>query len=190
MSLLSAARRVSDGVNRAAIVLCVACVLAMLAISFTGFLYTLFTGDALSWTYSLARLFLPWIGLVSTTIALRSGEHVAMTLLVRLLPAPLVKLAAIATLLVMAGFALLMIWYGWSFFLNATQVYMVSDTIQISHHWTAITVPLTGAIFLLHLVYGFDLLEHFSDENALIDEALDDPEIDDSVLDSKSEVRP
>ncbi|MFD2437709.1 hypothetical protein [Modicisalibacter luteus] len=67
---------------------------------------------------------------------------------------------------------------------------MVSDTIQISHHWTAITVPLTGAIFLLHLVYGFDLLEHFSDENALIDEALDDPGIDDSVLDSKSEVRP
>jgi len=41
---------------------CVACVLAMLGISFTGFVYTLVTGGALSWTYSLARLFLPWIG--------------------------------------------------------------------------------------------------------------------------------
>ncbi|SHF62164.1 TRAP-type C4-dicarboxylate transport system, small permease component [Modicisalibacter ilicicola DSM 19980] len=174
MSILSAARRLSDGVNQAAIVLCVACVLAMLAISFTGFLYTLFTGDALSWTYSLARLFLPWIGLISITIALHSGEHVAMTLLVRLLPMPLVRAAAVATLLVMAFFALLMIWYGWGYFANASQVYMVSDNIQISYRWTAITVPLTGMIFLLHLVQGFSLLEHFADENALIDEALAD----------------
>ncbi|MGC3872989.1 TRAP transporter small permease [Halomonas sp. GXIMD04776] len=172
MSILDNARRVSDAVNQAAIVLCVACVLAMLAISFTGFLYTLFTGDALSWTYSLARLFLPWIGLVSITIALHSGEHVAMTLLVRLLPMPLVKAAAVATLAVMAFFALLMIWYGWGYFTNATQVYMVSDNIQISYRWTAITVPLTGTIFLLHLVQGFSLLEHFADENALIDEVL------------------
>lgn len=172
MSILHAARRLSDTVNQAAIVLCVACVLAMLAISFVGFLYTLFTGAALSWTYSLARLFLPWIGLISSTIALRSGEHVAMTLLVRLLPTPLVKAAAMATLLVMAFFALLLVYYGWGFFLNATQVYMVSDNIQISRHWTAVTVPLTGAIFLLHLVHGYGLLEHFTDDSALIDEAL------------------
>lgn len=190
MAILTTARRVSDVVNSACIVLCVGCVLGMLAISFIGFLYTLATGSALSWTYSLARLFLPWIGLISITIALRSGEHVAMTLLVRLLPAPLVKAAAVATLAVMAFFALLMIWYGWGFFLNASQVYMVSDNIQISHHWTAVTVPLTGLIFLLHLVYGFDLLEHFSDENALIDEVLGDSRMDGAEMDAKRGERP
>ncbi|WP_136067813.1 TRAP transporter small permease [Modicisalibacter radicis] len=190
MAILATARRLSDVVNTACTVLCVGCVLGMLAISFVGFLYTLVTGSALSWTYSLARLFLPWIGLISITIALRSGEHVAMTLLVRLLPAPLVKVAAIASLAVMAFFALLMIWYGWGYFLNATQVYMVSDNIQISYHWTAVTVPLTGLIFLLHLVYGFELLEHFSDENALIDEALGDAGTDAAELKSNREVRP
>lgn len=191
MAILATARRISDVVNTACTMLCVGCVLGMLAISFTGFLYTLVTGSALSWTYSLARLFLPWIGLISITIALRSGEHVAMTLLVRLLPAPLVKATAVATLAVMAFFALLMVWYGWGFFLNATQVYMVSDNIQISHHWTAVTVPLTGLIFLLHLAYGFDLLEHFSDENALIDEALGDGEMDGPEMDgTKREARP
>ncbi|GAA5178028.1 TRAP transporter small permease [Modicisalibacter zincidurans] len=189
MAILATTRRVSDVVNTACIVICVGCVLGMLAISFVGFLYTLATGSALSWTYSLARLFLPWIGLISITIALRSGEHVAMTLLVRLLPAPLVKASAIATLAVMAFFALLMVWYGWGYFLNATQVYMVSDNIQISYRWTAVTVPLTGLIFLLHLVYGFELLEHFSDENALIDEALGDADRDDAELDSNREVR-
>lgn len=176
MSLLHQARRLSDVVNQLVIVFCVSCVLGMLAISFTGFLYTLFTGDALSWTYSLARLFLPWIGLLSSTIALHSGEHVAMTLLVKLLPEPLVRLAAVLTLAVMAVFALLMIWYGWSFFQNATQVYMVSDNIQISRRWTAAAVPLSGVIFLLHLVQGFSLLEHFRDERALIEDVIGDPD--------------
>lgn len=172
MPIVNTVRRISDVVNQAAIVLCVLCVLGMLAISFIGFLYTLFTGGALSWTYSLARLFLPWIGLISTTIALHAGEHVAMTLLVRLLPTLLVRVAAGITLLVMAGFALLLIWYGWGFFQNAQQVYMVSDNIQISSRWTAITVPLMGVIMLLHLSHGFGLLEHFIDDHVLIDEVI------------------
>ncbi|RAW08236.1 hypothetical protein DKQ62_04220 [Halomonas elongata] len=172
MSLLTQARRLSDAVNQVAIVICVACILGMLAISFTGFVYTLFTGGALSWTYSLARLFLPWIGMLSSTIALHAGEHVAMTLLMRVLPEALVKVAAALTLVVIAFFALLVIWYGWDFFRNATQIYMVSDAIQISRKWTAIAVPLAGVIFLLHLVHGFSLLEHFTDEAAVIEEVI------------------
>lgn len=162
MSVLRIARQTSYAVNQAAIVLCIACVIAMLAISFTGFLYTVFTGGALSWTYSLARIFLPWIGLISVTVALYSGEHVAMTILVKLLPPPLVRVAAIASLAIIGVFAGLMIWYGWGFFVNARQTYMVSATIQIPQYYTAIAVPLTGAITLLHLVNGFGLLEHYA----------------------------
>lgn len=161
MSILGVARRASDVVNRMAVVICIACVLAMLAISFIGFIYTVVTGGALSWTYSLARIFLPWIGLVSITIALYYGEHVAMTLFVKLLPGALVKVAAVACLVVIAIFGLMLIWYGWGFFINARQTYMVSHIIQIPQHFTAIAVPLTGAITLLHLVRGFDLVGHF-----------------------------
>jgi TRAP-type C4-dicarboxylate transport system permease small subunit len=177
MSFLAAAREASRLVNRLAIVVCIGCVVAMLAISFTGFLYTVFTGGALSWTYSLARVFLPWIGLISITIALYSGEHVAMTILVKLLPKPLVRVFAIACLVVIGVFALLLVWYGWQFFINARQTYMVSDMIQIPQHYTAVAVPLTGLITLLHLVNGFGLLEHFTktDEH-LIREALGESE--------------
>ncbi len=119
MSVLKATRQLSAIVNQAAIVVCVLCVLAMLAISFIGFLYTIVTGGALSWTYSLARVFLPWIGLISLTIALYSGEHIAMTLLVKLLPAPLVRLTAIICLVVIAIFAVMLMWYGWEFFTYA-----------------------------------------------------------------------
>jgi len=133
----------------------------------------LFRSGALSWTYSLARIFLPWIGLISITIALYSGEHVAMTILVKLLPRPLLRVFAGASLVVIGVFALLMIWYGWDFFINARQTYMVSDMIQIPQHYTAVAVPLTGVITLLHLVNGLSLLEHFTktDEH-LIREAL------------------
>lgn len=172
MSVIKAARQLSAVVNQIAIVVCVFCVLAMLAISFIGFLYTIFTGGALSWTYSLARVFLPWIGLISLTIALYSGEHIAMTLFVKLLPPPLVRLTAILCLVVIAVFALMLMWYGWEFFTNARQTYMVSDMIQIPQYYTAVAVPLTGAITLLHLVNGFSLLEHYVRLEDVVDEAV------------------
>lgn len=142
----------------------------MLGISFTAFIYKLTTGSSLSWTYSLARLFLPWIGFLSMTISLRYGEHVAMTLLVRSLPRALLTLSAALCLIITAVFGILLLWYGWSYFTSANQIYMVSDQIQVSAKFTAIVVPVSGAIILLHLVQGFALLEHFIDDEALIDE--------------------
>lgn len=173
MVLLQPLRRLSEAVNQLAIVLSVACVLIMLGISFTAFLYKLATGTSLSWTYSLARLFLPWIGFLSMTVSLRYGEHVAMTLLVRSLPRALVKVAAGLCLVVIGVFALMLVWYGWDYFLHATQMYMVSDNIQISNRFTAIVVPLSGVIILLHLVQGYDLLEHFIDDQHMIDELIE-----------------
>lgn len=173
MQLLQPLRRLSDWVNQAAIVACVACVLVMLGISFTAFVYKLVTGSSLSWTYSLARLFLPWIGFLSMTISLRYGEHVAMTLLVRSLPRALLTLAAVFCLIMIALFGALLLWYGWSYFASARQVYMVSDQIQVSAKFTAIVVPISGAIILLHLVQGFGLLEHFIDDETMIEGLID-----------------
>ncbi|WP_445010602.1 TRAP transporter small permease [Vreelandella stevensii] len=178
MSVLTPLRRLSDVVNQIAIVVCVGCILAMLSISFTAFLYKLMTGSTLSWTYSLARLFLPWIGFLSMTISLRYGEHVAMTLLVRSLPKILVQVAAGACLAIIGLFALMLTWYGWGYFSNATQVYMVSDQIRIPSKVTAIVVPISGAIMLLHLVHGFVLLEHFLDEREVIDELIETVDVE------------
>ncbi|MGP9686017.1 TRAP transporter small permease [Halomonas sp. AOP25-F1-15] len=173
MGVLKPLRRLSDSINQVAIVVCVGCILAMLGISFTAFLYKLATGSTLSWTYSLARLFLPWIGFLSMTISLRYGEHVAMTLLIRSLPKLLVQIGAGLCLAVIGLFALMLIWYGWGYFTNATQVYMVSDQIRIPSKVTAIVVPISGVIMLLHLVHGFSLLEHFLDESEMIDELIE-----------------
>lgn len=153
-----ALRRVSDKVNTVALFACVGCVLTMLSISFIGFFYVLVTGDALSWTYSLARLFIPWIGMLSITVAFHSGEHVAMNLLAKLLPAPLAVILRFASLVAVAVFAALLLWFGWQYFSTTTQYYMVSDQLQIHARWVTACVPVSGAILLVHLVNGTAIL--------------------------------
>ena len=152
-------RTFSGRINQFALLCCVLCVLAMLSISFIGFFYMLVTGAALSWTYSLARLFIPWIGMLSVTVAFYSGEHVAMNILPRLLPARWVGVLQVAGLFAVAVFAVLLLWFGWQFFVSTTQYYMVSDQLQIHGRWVAASVPASGAILLIHLVNGARLLK-------------------------------
>lgn len=152
-------RRLSDSLNRAAIAFCVACVIAMLAISFIGFFYMMGTGEALSWTYSLARLFMPWIGMLSITIAFKGGEHVAMNLLLGLVPAGITRAIQWTSVALIGLFALLLLWFGWDFFLGSNQYYMVSDQLRIHGRWVAACMPVSGAILLVHLADGVRLLE-------------------------------
>ncbi|HEV7367506.1 TRAP transporter small permease [Arenibaculum sp.] len=153
------AAAVSDGLDRAVTVACVACILVMLAISFIGFFYMVVTGAALSWTYSLARLFIPWIGLLSITVAFKRGEHIAMTALLAALPAPAVRVLRWVNLAVAGLFAVLLVHYGWEYFLGARQLYMVSDQIQVHARWVAAAVPATGAILLVHMLCGRLMVE-------------------------------
>ena len=159
MTISPLAEKFSDAVNRLALITCVGCVLSMLSISFVGFFYMVITGEALSWTYSLARLFIPWIGMLSITVAFHGGEHVAMNMVPRLAPKPLAVALRYAVLASVAIFAGLLLWFGWHFFASTTQVYIVSDQIQIHARWVAACVPVAGAILLVHLLKGFSLLE-------------------------------
>ncbi|HWQ37819.1 MAG TPA: TRAP transporter small permease subunit [Burkholderiales bacterium] len=156
--MLERLRKLSDRANRVTIAVCVACVLVMLSISFIGFFYMIVTGAALSWTYSLARLFIPWIGMLSITVAFKGGEHVAVNMVVRLLPGRFSRLLRSASLFLVALFALLLVWFGWHFFLASNQIYMVSDQLQVHARWIAACVPVSGLILLLHLASGFALL--------------------------------
>lgn len=162
--MIETLRRASDGLDRVVVWACIVCLLAMLGISFTGFTWQLITGDALSWTYSLARLFIPWIGMLSITVAFKRGEHVAMAVLLQRLPPRWVLVISWANVVIIGVFALLLVWFGWKFFINATHINMVSDQIQVHQRWVAACVPMTGLVLLVHLVCGRQLLDLASAE--------------------------
>ncbi|HEX7074806.1 MAG TPA: TRAP transporter small permease subunit [Hyphomicrobiaceae bacterium] len=151
--------RISHALDAAVTVFCVGCVLVMLGISFTGSFYMFFTGDALSWTYSLARLFIPWLGLLSITVAFRRGEHIAMSSLMEIVPRPIGLAARAANYVIVGVFALLMIWYGTEYAMNSRDLYMVSDQIQVDARWVASSVPITGIILLVHVLCGVNLFD-------------------------------
>ena len=150
--------RLSAGLNQTITALCVLFILAMLGISFSGFFYMILTGDALSWTYSLARLFIPWLGLLSLTVAFWHGEHIAMTAIIGILPKPAVTLLHWVNTALVALFAGLLIWYGWRFFMRSSDIYMVSDAIQVPAKFVTACLPVTGAVLMAHVLLGANLL--------------------------------
>ena len=176
-------QRISDGLDKAVIVFCVAVVLVMLSISTLGITLEVtfnvfelfgaseaFVDSPLDWIYSqtrpsMTRLFLPWLAMLSLTMALKRGEHVAIAMAIRNLRPGLLRGVKIINLVVVGLFGAAMVWYGYFFFENSTQLFMISDTLQVSHKWTALSVPVCGLIICVHLLSGVSLIEiHEFDE--------------------------
>lgn len=156
---MSKLARFSARLDRAVTAVCAALLLTMLGISFTGALYQAIVGDALSWTYSLARQFVPWIALLSITVAFRNTEHVAMTLITNALP-PFARSAVQWIILAaIAAFGLVLLIAGGQFAVESDQMVMINDQIQFSQRWIAACLPSAGAILLLHLAAGRALID-------------------------------
>ena len=135
-------------------------VVTMLVLSTIGITYQLVFGSALTWSYSLTRLFLPWLAMLSVTVAFKSGEHVAISMAIKYLSPKMVRATQFINLIFVGLFAVALIWYGMVFFENSTQLFMVSDTLQISHKWTALSIPVCGLIMCVHLLCGVSLVQH------------------------------
>ena len=78
---------------------------------------------------------------------------------VRALPAWALRCVQIVNLAVVGLFGAALVWYGMGFFENSTQLFMVSDVLQVSHRWTAAAVPVTGGVMCVHLLSGVALVD-------------------------------
>lgn len=150
---------ISDITNRIVTLLCAALFLVMLAITFAGSIYQAVSGEALSWTYSLARQFVPWIGFLSITVAFKHMDHISVNLIAPRLPARAalgMEYLVVALIWLFAGISL---YEGIRFFLETRQLVMISDTVQFSQRWTTASAPVMGLIMLIHATTGRALLE-------------------------------
>ncbi|WP_349360346.1 TRAP transporter small permease [Stappia sp.] len=182
MSLWIRLRQLSDAVNHATVVVCAVLLLVMLTISGLGIalsgLSSLATQAGVGHWFdegplaflhdntrsSMLRLFLPWFGMLSITVAFKYGEHIAIIALARSLPRWAARAAQGLNLAAIAIFGVALVWYGFEFAATAQHLYILSDTVQVSHRWTAAAVPVAGAILCLHLADGVGLLQQSSDE--------------------------
>jgi TRAP-type C4-dicarboxylate transport system permease small subunit len=82
-----------------------------------------------------------------------------MAVLLTLLPERVATWVAYVNVVLIGVLALLLIWYGWQFFISTTHYNMVSDQIQIHNRFVAACVPVTGLILLAHLASGLRLLD-------------------------------
>lgn len=155
---MAALSRLSDRLNQVVLALCAAMIAAMFAISLAGIATQAFTGGALTWSYSLARLFVPWIAMLSLTVAFKRGEHIAMGMLMTRAPAPMRRAAKWTGVALVGLFGLALLWYGAGFFADSTQLFMISDFLQVSHRWVAVALPVSGVILCVHLADGVALL--------------------------------
>lgn len=145
-------QRLSDRVNLATIVLCVGVFVAMLLISGLGIVYSFVLRDPLTWNFPLLRAILPWLAMLSIPVAFKSGEHIAMRVLVDALPGGAQRAACVVERLLVLAFALGLLWYGARLFAGATQLIMISATLQLPRWLVVASVPLTGAVLLVHAV--------------------------------------
>jgi TRAP-type C4-dicarboxylate transport system permease small subunit len=155
---MTSLRRLSDGLNQAVLVACVALITVMFAISLAGIATQAVTGSALTWSYSLTRLFVPWIAMLSLTVAFKRGEHIAMAMLLKHTPRSVRRFAQIVSLALIGLFGAALAWFGYAFFIGSTQLFMISDFLQVSHRWVTAAVPISGAILCVHLADGAALL--------------------------------
>lgn len=155
---MAALRRLSDRLNQAVLAACVVLIVVMFTISIAGIATQALTGSALTWSYSLARLFVPWIAMLSLTVAFKRGEHIAMGMLMNRAPPGARQAARILSLVLIGLFGAALVWFGFTFFIGSTQLFMISDFLQVSHKWVTVAVPVSGIILCVHLADGAALL--------------------------------
>ena len=156
--MFASLRLFSDRLDRAVMVLCGVLIAIMFSISLYGIAWQIVTGHALTWGTSLARLILPWIAMLSVTVAFKRGEHIAMVMFAARLPMPVRRQFSAIGLLLVAGFCLALVWYGFGFFVDSDELIMVSDFLQVPARWVTASVPVAGLVLFVHLVQGSLLL--------------------------------
>ncbi|MFT3816890.1 MAG: TRAP transporter small permease [Rubrivivax sp.] len=141
--------------------LLIALLAAMSVIIFTNVALRYLTSESIDWAEEVARHLMIWLTFTGAGPVLRYGGHIAIDNLQDSLPrAGAVALRALIALL-MAGFAVFMIWYGVLYMQRAQ--FQTTAATQISFAWVYAAMPVGGLLLLAH---GFFIVRGYVRERA------------------------
>ena len=100
----------------------------------------------LSWTEEGARYCLIWITFIGASMAIRTRGHFSVELLIKKLPKKLIALGELILLFIMAIFAWILFFKGFS--ILSIVHYQMSPALNIPMSWVYLSIP-TGSLLML-----------------------------------------
>ncbi len=139
---------------------------AMSVIIFTNVALRYLTSQSIDWAEEVSRHLMIWLTFVGAGPVLRYGGHIAIDNLQDALPRAAAQALRVLIVLLMAGFAGFMIWYGWLYMQRAQ--FQTTAATQISFAYIYAAMPVGGLLMLAH---GFFIVRGYVRERAFASDA-------------------
>ena len=145
-------QRISNIINRITEVILVGVLAAMAIVVFLQVIFRYVLNFPLFWTEELARYCLVWASLLGSAVAVKRGQHIAVTIFVGRLPPALGRSLKIIALISVAVILAIILWGGIQ--LVAITRAQISPALRVSMSVPYLAVPVGAALMLLHTI-GF-----------------------------------
>ena len=140
--------RTSTTINRTAEIALLVIISVMACVVFVEVVFRYALMLPLFWTEEFARYCLVWSSLLGASVALKRGEHIAVTFLVDKLPGGLAPQAACVVSASIALFLAVMLWGG--VHLVILTRHQLSPAMRIPMSWPYLAIPISSFIMLFH----------------------------------------
>lgn len=140
--------RVSDVLNRVCSIILVLALVAMTVATFLQVVFRYVVHLPLFWTEEFARYCLIWSSLIGAGVALKRGQHIAVTILVERLPAGLQRVASVAAALSILLLLAVILWGGIE--LVIVTRFQISPALRIPMAIPYLAIPIGAAVMLVH----------------------------------------
>ena len=126
-----------------------AMVATITAVTFAQVFTRYVTADPLIWTEEVARYLFVWITLVGAAAGVRAHAHFGLDILRRYAP-PLRTALGALTMLIVAGFLVLLLYTGIAETRQAAL--QMSPALQVRMHWAYLALPVGAGLALWHVL--------------------------------------
>ena len=103
---------------------------------------------SLDWIEEVTRYMMIWLVYLAAGLALRNGNHVAVTMVMDMMPTPIRKLARIVVLALIIGFMAAIAWLGTRYALFAWN--RTTPILDLSYGLLYLALPIGAALIVLH----------------------------------------
>ncbi len=157
--------RISDTLNRITEVILVLILTAMAVVVFLQVIFRYVLNFPLFWTEEFARYCLVWASLLGSAVAVKRGQHIAVTVLVERFPPALSRVCKVMALISVVMMLSIILWGGIQ--LVAITRAQISPALRMPMSVPYAAVPVGAALMLVHTV-GF-LIETITARGRLSD---------------------